>query len=168
MVETLDMPAVIMFSKLVSQAGTDATVSTGMTNAIDVRSVIGLAVQVPQLARKLTLLINRTPLSTNKSITYTIGHAASVTDAATNSTDLFTVVQTGNLATDLLSRAEIDVVGLNPAIKFSIAMGSGGTAESMGVTCIALLSRVEQTPLLSSVLATGTVKIYAAGATQSN
>ncbi len=168
--EMLDNPVIQLFCKTVSMAGTDTTISTGLTNAVDIRTIVGLTNQVPQLYRKATINVHRGAATTNKLMTYTIGHAASVTDAATNSTALLTITETANPGTDLVSRFELDLNGLNPAIRFAAAIsGTGnGTAETIVLCASLILSRPEQTPLLSAVLATGQVKIYAAGATQSN
>ncbi len=171
--EMLDNPSITLFCKTISASGTDTVFSTGVTNAVDIRTIVGLTAQVgPMLYRKATIIVSRTTLTTSKSLTYTIGHAASVTDAATNSTALLTITETANAATDLVSRFELDLNGLNPAIRFAVANGTAnntaGTAESCALCATLILSRPEQTPIASSVLATGTVKIYAAGATQSN
>ncbi len=176
MTDTLTFPAVQMFSKSVSDAGTDNSgFSTGMTAAIDTRVQPGVGSQVPQVPRHLTLLIGRGTVTgataPNKLLTYTIGHAASITDATSNSTALFTISETANTALNVVSRAEIDLVGLNPIIRVAITRqntATQGTAEAFPLTITALLSRPEQTPLASSVLANGQVKIWAAGATQSN
>ncbi len=170
--EMLDNPSITLFCKTISASGTDTVFSTGVTNAVDIRAQLGLTAQVGQLYRKASIIITRSTLTTSKSLTYTIGHAASVTDAATNSTALLTITQSANPATDLVSRFELDLNGLNPAIRFAVANGTAnntaGTAESCVLNAVLILSRPEQTPLASSVLCTGTVAIYAAGATQSN
>lgn len=163
MQEIMGAPSLIIFNQAVAPSGT--AVLTAKTNAILMRS--GQANALSN-ARHLTVLIGEGPKNTDKTFTYVISHAASITDAATNMTDLFTITSTGNNATDRLHRVEMDIVGLQPAIKFTVSANSAGTAETVAISAIAILSDQEQTPIASSMLATGKVLIYAAGATQSN
>ena len=172
--EILSSPAIQIFSKTVSAAGTDNTgLSTGLTAAIDIRTSPGLTAQVPQLPTRMTMLIGRgcqAATAPNKLLTYTIGHAASITDATSNSTALLTISETANTNLNVLSRVELDLIGLQPVIRFAASLqGTGsGTAEGFPLTVTCILSRMEQTPIRSSVLANGQVKIYAAGATQAD
>ncbi len=170
MKEILGAPALIMVCNIVADTGTDAS-ATGASGTLDTRNAIGFGTGGGLIgaARHVSITIPRNSVSTNKSVVYTLSHAASVTDAATNGTTLATITQSANVATGLLQRFEVDMIGLQPVLKVLGVPSSGGTAESVLICAVATLFRQEQTPTDKAMLATGGVVLIAAGGvTQSN
>ncbi len=170
MKEILGAPSVVMVCNIVADTGTDAS-ATGASGTLDTRNAIGFGATggIIGNARHVSILIPRNGVTTNKSVVYTLSHAASVTDAATNGTTLATITQSANAATAILQRFEVDMIGLQPVLKVQGVPSSGGTAESVLVCAVATCFRQEQTPVSSSMLASGGVVIVAAGGvTQSN
>ncbi len=169
MKEILGAPSVVLFCNVVADAGTDAS-ATGASGTIDTRNAIGFGTGggIIGNAKHVSILIPRNSVTTNKSVAYTLSHAASVTDAATNGTTLGTITQSANAATALLQRFEVDMRGLQPVLKVLAVPSSGGTAESVVCCAIATLFLQEQTPINSTMLASGGVVLIAGGVTQSN
>ncbi len=164
MKEILGAPSICLIRP---QTGTAEGTQTSaiVTNAIDTRN---FNTQGVGASRHVTVLV-QSGLSTQKGYVYVLGHAASITDAATNATTLATITQSASTNTDTISRFEVDMIGLQPCLKLSVASGTGGTAQTLAFAASAVLSRQEQTPISSSSLATGNVVIIAAGGvTQSN
>lgn len=169
MKEILASPSITVITPVsLTFAGTAVTTAT--TAAFDTRNTIGYGATggIIGAARHVTVLAQH-GVSTQKGAVYTLGHAASITDAATNATTLGTITISAATSTDNSIRFECDMIALQPILKLSVAGGTGGSAQSVIVAAQAILSRVEQTPISSSMLASGGVVIIAAGGvTQSN
>ncbi len=172
MKEVLGAQSIVMLCGAAAATGTDASV-TGLSGTLDTRNPTGVGSggAIVGQSRHVSILIPRNSLSTNKSIVYTLSHAASVTDAATNGTTLATITQAAALGTALCNRFEVDMLGLQPVLKVLAVPSSGGTLEQVVLSAVALCSRLEQTPITSAQLVAsgGTVVVIAAGGvTQSN
>ncbi len=172
MKEILGAQAINMLCSVNAAPGTDAS-STGASGTLDTRNPTGVGSggAIVGQARHVSILLPRNSLSTSKAIVYTLSHAASVTDAATNGTTLATITQAAALGTALVNRFEVDMLGLQPVLKVLAVCSTGGTLESVVLSATAICSRLEQTPLTSAQLVAsgGTVVVIAAGGiTQSN